>query len=211
VTATDDGTGTLSSSPQTVTMAVTPNLLQLSAEVVTLGSLFNEVFDETTNTETDKYIKISVNLNMDGLPSDFAGEGLLSAGGNLVIDVADYLIVDPDLRGAQSSSTGAQGVPDSNLGAGYRTETESVLVVNDKFDSSGLGNFTIGGSANMVENTGDRGTSDSLDVAYIYLNVDEDNVSSVDIGISGGYSTSEDTGLSVQYDQVDYTISVDIV
>jgi hypothetical protein len=201
VTATDDGTGTLSSSPQTVTMSVTPNLITMSAEVVTLATAASEV-NSFTSTDTDKYIKLTLGLDMNGLPSSYSGSKLDGVQGDLVLTASDFLTASPGVKNSGSSTANA------DLGAGFITSGN--LTVNDVLASTDLGSFAKGASGGLVDND-DQGDFDTVletaTIGVIYLNVDEANVSQVTIGLENALASEGQT----TYDQSDYSITVDIV
>jgi len=201
VTATDDGTTPLSSDPTTVTVGVQPNLISMVAEVVTLATAADDV-NGFVSSDTDKYIKLTLGLDMAGLPSDYAGSKLDGVQGDLVLTGSDFLAASAGVKNSGSSTATA------DLGAGYVTSGN--LTVNDVLASADLGSFAKGASGGLVDNV-DEGAFDSVlettQIGVIYLNVDEANVSQVTIGLDNALaSEGSDT-----YDQADYSIVVDIV
>ncbi|MDB9863557.1 cadherin repeat domain-containing protein, partial [Litorivicinus sp.] len=205
VVATDDDATPLSSEATDVTVAVQSNLISLVAEVVTLASAADEV-NGFTSTDTDKYIKLTIGLDMAGLDSSsYAGTKLEGISGDLVLDGSDFLVASAAVKNAGSSTATAE------LGAGFQTDGN--LTVNDVLASAetspGLGSFAKGASGGLVDNI--AAEFDSVEttatIGVIYLNVDEENVSQVTIGLENAFATEG----SDSYTQDDYSITVDII
>ncbi|MDC1240602.1 cadherin repeat domain-containing protein [Litorivicinus sp.] len=203
VVATDDDATPLSSAATDVTVAVQSNLISLVAEVVTLASAADS--NGFTTTDTDKYIKLTIGLDMAGLDSSYAGTKLEGISGDLVLDGSDFLVASAAVKNAGSSTATAE------LGAGFLTDGN--LTVNDVFASAetspGLGSFAKGASGGLVDNI--AADFDSVlataTIGVIYLNVDEENVSEVTIGLENAFATEG----SDSYSQDDYSITVDII
>jgi hypothetical protein len=203
VVATDDDATPLSSAATDVTVAVQSNLISLVAEVVTLASAADS--NGFTTTDTDKYIKLTIGLDMAGLDSSYAGTKLEGISGDLVLDGSDFLVASAAVKNAGSSTATAE------LGAGFLTDGN--LTVNDVLASAetspGLGSFAKGASGGLVDNI--AADFDSVlataTIGVIYLNVDEENVSQVTIGLENAFATEG----SDSYTQDDYSITVDII
>jgi len=199
VTATDDGTGTLSSSAQAVTFSVLPNLLDMSATLTTAGAAADDINDGYSAYVTDAsetYIKLVITLDANSIDTS-STVTLDGIQGELVLDENDFEIVDSYVS---SSSTTA-----ANKGLGFVIESGSGDV-NDDTTSSQFGDFTSGTSGSFVDNDPSGPPLNSKSIVTVYLNP-VDTASSVDIGIENAFATEGST----QYAQSDYSITVDIV
>jgi hypothetical protein len=142
---------------------------------------------------------------MAGLDSSYAGTKLEGISGDLVLDGSDFLVASAAVKNAGSSTATAE------LGAGFLTDGN--LTVNDVLASAetspGLGSFAKGASGGLVDNI--AADFDSVlataTIGVIYLNVDEENVSEVTIGLENAFATEG----SDSYSQDDYSITVDII
>jgi len=203
VTATDDGTGTLSSDPQTVTLSVTPNLIQLTAETVTaldaVTAINPTIASSFTTGTTETYVKLTITLDANALDSSYSGSGLDGIQGELVLSQDDFEVISPYAKNASSATA------DADVGIGYVTNGN--LTLNDDTTSGQFGDFTNGTTSFFVDLSDSTVLiPESSNVAVLYLNP-ADDATSVDIGIENAYATEGST----QYTQSDYSITVDIV
>jgi len=203
VTATDDGTGTLSSDPRTVTLSVTPNLIQLTAETVTaldaVTAINPTIASSFTTGTTETYVKLTITLDANALDSSYSGSGLDGIQGELVLSQDDFEVISPYAKNASSATA------DADVGIGYVTNGN--LTLNDDTTSGQFGDFTNGTTSFFVDLSDSTVLiPESSNVAVLYLNP-ADDATSVDIEIENAYATEGST----QYTQSDYSITVDIV
>jgi hypothetical protein len=201
VTATDDGTGTLSSEAQAVTLSVLPRILGVTSEISTESAASISVNDEDfTDGSTEDYIHITLTLDQSGIASNL---GVTSVEG------LNFTLAPTDVSQLESiPSTVANGDPRMATVLG----SKMTAAVNTDYTSGQFGNAAVvgdTGNPSITDSDSSTGTIRETKEVIEYWFNPVDTETSIEFTLTVDSFDTTNTGGDPT--EADLTFTVDIV